>query len=102
MNQKKALGRGLSALIPQKGEPVASGALAQIPLDRISASPYQPRKSFSERSIEELARSVREYGIVHAKCCCFTLCSPYKRFLPTLSGCLHFQPPGKVAFQNGE
>ena len=64
MNQKKALGRGLSALIPQKAEPVASGALAQIPLDRISASPYQPRKSFSERSIEELARSVREYGIV--------------------------------------
>ena len=64
MNQKKALGRGLSALIPQKAEPVASGALAQIPLERISASPYQPRKSFSERSIEELARSVREYGIV--------------------------------------
>ena len=37
MNQKKALGRGLSALIPQKGEPpVVSGALAQIPLDRIT------------------------------------------------------------------
>jgi ParB family transcriptional regulator, chromosome partitioning protein len=65
MNQKKALGRGLSALIPQKGEtPVAAGALAQIPLDRISANPYQPRKAFSERSIEELARSVREHGIV--------------------------------------
>jgi ParB family transcriptional regulator, chromosome partitioning protein len=65
MNPKKALGRGLSALIPQKEEPaVASGALAQIPLDRISANPYQPRKAFGERSIEELARSVREHGIV--------------------------------------
>jgi ParB family chromosome partitioning protein len=65
MNQKKALGRGLSALIPQKGEPpVISGALAQIPLDRISANPYQPRKIFNEQSLDDLARSVREHGIV--------------------------------------
>jgi ParB family chromosome partitioning protein len=65
MNQKKALGRGLSALIPQKGEsPVAAGALAQIPLDRISANPYQPRKIFDEQSLDDLTRSVREHGIV--------------------------------------
>ena len=65
MNQKKALGRGLSALIPQKGEaPVAAGALAQIPLDRISANPYQPRRIFNEQSLEDLTRSVREHGIV--------------------------------------
>jgi ParB family chromosome partitioning protein len=62
MNQKKALGRGLSALIPQKGEPAE--ALAQIPLERIAANPYQPRKEFDEKSIDELARSVREHGIV--------------------------------------
>ena len=59
MNQKKALGRGLSALIPQKSEPVGTAGLSHIPLDRISANPYQPRKAFSERSIDELARSVR-------------------------------------------
>jgi len=65
MNQKKALGRGLSALIPQKGEPpVVAGALAQIPLDRISSNPYQPRKIFNEQSLDDLARSVREHGIV--------------------------------------
>lgn len=65
MNQKKALGRGLSALIPQKGEmPVAAGALAQIPLDRISANPYQPRRIFDEQSLDDLTRSVREHGIV--------------------------------------
>lgn len=65
MNQKKALGRGLSALIPQKGEaPVAAGALMQIPLDRISSNPYQPRKIFNEQSLDDLARSVREHGIV--------------------------------------
>jgi len=64
MTQKKALGRGLSALIPQKSEPAATAGFAHIPLDRISANPYQPRKAFSERSIDELARSVREHGIV--------------------------------------
>ncbi len=65
MNQKKALGRGLSALIPQKSEPApGAGGLAQIPLDRIAPNPYQPRRAFNESSLEELARSVREHGIV--------------------------------------
>ncbi len=65
-NQKKVLGRGLGALIPQKAEsafPPAAG-LANIPLEQISPNPYQPRKTFNEASIEELARSVREHGIV--------------------------------------
>ena len=65
MNQKKALGRGLSALIPQKGETGGvAGALAEIPIDRISENPYQPRKVFDEQAIEDLTRSVREHGIV--------------------------------------
>src|SRR6266850_198187 len=67
MNQKKVLGRGLGALIPQKAEPAphahASG-LAQIPIDQIQPNPYQPRRTFNEASIDELARSVREHGIV--------------------------------------
>jgi ParB family chromosome partitioning protein len=64
MNQKKVLGRGLGALIPQKSDALSSGALAQIPIDRIAANPYQPRKEFDEQSIDELTRSVREHGIV--------------------------------------
>ena len=68
MNQKKVLGRGLGALIPQRSEssaaqPSAAG-LAQIPIELISPNPYQPRKIFNETSIEELSRSVREHGIV--------------------------------------
>ncbi|HKB80560.1 MAG TPA: ParB/RepB/Spo0J family partition protein [Thermoanaerobaculia bacterium] len=62
MNQKKALGRGLSALIPQKT--TAAPGLAQIPIDRIEPNPYQPRKSFDDRALDELVRSVREHGIV--------------------------------------
>jgi ParB family chromosome partitioning protein len=72
MNQKKVLGRGLGALIPQRQEqpsaaPAEAGAtqgLAEIPISQIQPNPYQPRKTFNEASIEELARSVREHGIV--------------------------------------
>ncbi len=64
MNQKKVLGRGLGALIPRKSEPAVTSGLANVPLDLISPNPYQPRKTFNEASIEELARSVREHGIV--------------------------------------
>ena len=67
MNHKKVLGRGLGALIPQRPEaPEAHSTpgLAEIPISQIQPNPYQPRKTFNEASIEELARSVREHGIV--------------------------------------
>jgi ParB family chromosome partitioning protein len=60
--QKKVLGRGLGALIPAK-EPATPG-LMHLALDQIAPNPYQPRKTFNEGSIDELARSVREHGIV--------------------------------------
>lgn len=63
MSTKKVLGRGLGALIPQKQQEASAG-LAEVSIDRISPNPYQPRKTFNEASIEELARSVREHGIV--------------------------------------
>jgi ParB family chromosome partitioning protein len=68
MNQKKVLGRGLGALIPQRQEaqpdPHATPGLAEIPISQIQPNPYQPRKTFNEASIDELARSVRQHGIV--------------------------------------
>ena len=70
--QKKALGRGLGALIPSRPveQPppppaaVAGPGLANVPLEQISPNPYQPRKTFNDASIEELSRSVREHGII--------------------------------------
>jgi ParB family transcriptional regulator, chromosome partitioning protein len=65
--QKKVLGRGLGALIPSKqmdAAPQTNDGLLMLPLDRIAPNPYQPRKTFNEASIDELARSVREHGIV--------------------------------------
>jgi ParB family transcriptional regulator, chromosome partitioning protein len=69
--QKKVLGRGLGALIPSK--PVAEASapaavpgsgLAEVPISQIAPNPYQPRRTFNEASIEELANSVREHGII--------------------------------------
>ncbi len=72
--QKKALGRGLGALIPSR--PVAEpappppaaanvpGGPGMVPIEQISPNPYQPRRTFNDASIEELARSVREHGII--------------------------------------
>ncbi|HEY0371646.1 MAG TPA: ParB/RepB/Spo0J family partition protein [Thermoanaerobaculia bacterium] len=72
--QKKALGRGLGALIPsrpveQPPPPPPAAAtggpgLAMVAIDQISPNPYQPRKTFNDASIEELARSVKEHGII--------------------------------------
>ena len=67
MIHKKVLGRGLGALIPQRQEAPevhTTPGLAEIPISQIQPNPYQPRKTFNEASIEELARSVREHGIV--------------------------------------
>jgi ParB family transcriptional regulator, chromosome partitioning protein len=68
--QKKVLGRGLGALIPSKpvaeapAAPVPGSGLAEVPISQIAPNPYQPRKTFNEASIEELANSVREHGII--------------------------------------
>ncbi len=56
---KKALGRGLNALIPDKGEEIIP-----IDIDRIFPSPDQPRKVFDEKSLKELALSIKEKGII--------------------------------------
>lgn len=68
-HHKKALGRGLGALIPSKpsapGQSSAPGSgLALVPIDQIAPNPFQPRKTFHDASLEELARSITEHGIV--------------------------------------
>jgi len=67
--QKKGLGRGLSALIPGAPEsatvesPSASSP-KQVAVDRITTSPFQPRRAFDETKIDELASSIRNQGII--------------------------------------
>ena len=63
---KKGLGRGLGALIPGASEPrLETGALSfRVEVDRITPSPFQPRRTFDEAKIDELAASIRNQGII--------------------------------------
>src|SRR5215475_13672153 len=65
---KKGLGRGLGALIPGASEPrveTDAGALSfRVEVDRITPSPFQPRRTFDEAKIDELAASIRNQGII--------------------------------------
>lgn len=56
------LGRGLSALIPQR--PTAVVAPVEIPLSRIEPNPYQPRDIVDEAALADLAASIAEHGVL--------------------------------------
>jgi ParB family transcriptional regulator, chromosome partitioning protein len=66
--QTKGLGRGLSALISSAAETHSEAGREthelRIAIDRITPSPFQPRRSFDEAKIEELAVSIRSQGII--------------------------------------
>ena len=67
MIKKNALGRGLGALIDGVEKEILEKkveANLDIPLDAIEANPFQPRTSFDEQSLEELASSIKKLGIV--------------------------------------
>jgi ParB family chromosome partitioning protein len=59
---RKALGRGLSALL-QEVETTTAG-LQQVPIDLIVPNPFQPRSTFPEDTIRELADSIRSSGLL--------------------------------------
>jgi ParB family chromosome partitioning protein len=71
--KKKALGRGLSAILESPETDITStdisgnyvaGAIANIPVSAIEANPFQPRTDFEVEALEELAQSIREQGII--------------------------------------
>jgi ParB family chromosome partitioning protein len=67
MTKKNALGRGLGALIEGVEKEVLERkveANQDIAIDSIDGNPFQPRTSFDEQSLEELASSIRKLGIV--------------------------------------
>ncbi|MEY9977237.1 ParB/RepB/Spo0J family partition protein [Lysinibacillus sp. RC79] len=59
----RGLGRGIGALFP--GESIEqSGQVEEIQLELIVANPFQPRKIFDEETLQELADSIQEHGIL--------------------------------------
>ncbi len=73
--KQKRLGRGLSALMgeveastpskPEKDAPVSTG-VNEIPIDHIRRNPAQPRRTFDEAALRELAESIRTKGVLQA------------------------------------
>jgi ParB family chromosome partitioning protein len=63
--KRKALGKGLSALLPEpKTAPAAPGGAAEVAVDRLEANPWQPRTAMDPGRLGELADSIRQSGIV--------------------------------------
>jgi ParB family transcriptional regulator, chromosome partitioning protein len=72
-SKRKALGKGLAALIPVERKPAAAGApqatavtggLFECPVDRLEPNAEQPRQSFDEGRLRELADSVKTQGVL--------------------------------------
>ncbi|MUG47885.1 ParB/RepB/Spo0J family partition protein [Paenibacillus woosongensis] len=59
----KRLGKGLDALIPSLSIQ-EDDKVVDIPLNQLRANPYQPRKTFDEDAIRELAESIRQHGVI--------------------------------------
>jgi len=59
--RRGGLGRGLSALIPGAAE---EAGLLEVPVGAIERNPRQPRTNFDEESLEALARSIQEVGVL--------------------------------------
>jgi ParB family transcriptional regulator, chromosome partitioning protein len=64
MPQRSGLGKGLDALIPGAGTVSSDGGVAQVAVDSIQRNPRQPRQSFKQDELEELALSIREHGVI--------------------------------------
>lgn len=62
MAEKRRLGRGLGALIPDMAG--NDPDLREIPVGKVQPNPYQPRVSFNEEKLRELADSIREHGVI--------------------------------------
>jgi ParB family chromosome partitioning protein len=83
MSKKKALGRGLSALLSDSSTDdrlevdalpradlsmpashVSASGMTEIPLEEIEVNPFQPRSHFDQESLLELAESIHVHGII--------------------------------------
>ncbi|OYU80529.1 MAG: chromosome partitioning protein ParB [Flavobacterium sp. BFFFF1] len=72
--KKQALGRGLSALLKDPDNDIKSaedknadkvvGNIIELELDAIEINPFQPRSNFNEESLQELAKSIKELGVI--------------------------------------
>jgi len=61
---KRALGKGLKAFIPEEYGILKEERYAELDIEKIKSNPLQPRLKFNQESIDELANSIKESGIL--------------------------------------
>lgn len=74
VNKKRALGRGLSALLENANTDITTrlsnesdktlGSISEVAVSQIEANPFQPRSLFEEEALIELSESIKTYGII--------------------------------------
>lgn len=66
IKQKKVLGRGLDSLFPEVQKTISeeTGNLVNLPLNSIELNPFQPRRSFDDEKLSEMADSIRKRGVL--------------------------------------
>jgi len=64
MEKRPALGKGLSALIPDEPPPADRSGLVEVDVDRLAPSDYQPRTMMNTARLDELAASIRANGVI--------------------------------------
>jgi len=64
MAKKTGLGKGLDALLPVAEEKIQESGIKQIPTEKISPNPRQPRADIDSKELDELAVSISEHGIL--------------------------------------
>ena len=64
IERRPALGKGLSALIPDAPEPVVRQGPLEVDVDRIAPNERQPRLQMDDARLEELARSIKANGVI--------------------------------------
>ena len=62
--RRKALGKGLSALLPELKLPSTPALPNEVAVDRLEPNPYQPRSALDPARLSELAASIRQAGVV--------------------------------------
>ena len=72
MSKQQRLGKGLGAIFPEFKSDIlelteqdsAEQGMLEIPLAQIESNPHQPRRDFSEEKLEELAETIKSYGVI--------------------------------------
>jgi ParB family transcriptional regulator, chromosome partitioning protein len=64
MEKRQALGKGLSALIPEMPEVRRDASPTEVDVDRIVPNEHQPRQHFEDARLDELARSIKANGVI--------------------------------------